>query len=434
MSKAIQWSDLELVKELGEGHAGVVFLAKLKCDFRELPLGSDVAVKRYKSWILEQPGQYERIIRELELGRNIQHPNLVKTLSIIADPDGRPALVMAYCDGETLESCFERIRREKLPIDWNKANASYQVSYEARERYFDDIWNKEKHIDLDFAFKIVGDLASAIAAIHETGAIHRDIKPANIILSNDGPILMDFGVMTSKDFPEQTTSGEFLGTIRYAAPEYLFGETYDSSIDVYSLGAVAYELFGEQRFPSEETEWARLVANKRDYVELYYPPIKRHYGMDVAEFIEFILQRMLTDRERRVLDMPYLSEVIKSRLWRGPLYVDNGVLVKGEPRVTFLGELGNRPKSDLRNVVKDLKRKLSTEDRALLRRLLTPNYDDYSKFKNFSDRELEFILEKSPDRLKAAGCLVAHPDVDESTPSRYRVHEAIVAAYRYGYL
>jgi hypothetical protein len=54
-------------------------------------IGSPVAVKCYKSWVLEEPGQYERIIRELESGRRIQHPNLVKTLSIIKDPDGKPA-------------------------------------------------------------------------------------------------------------------------------------------------------------------------------------------------------------------------------------------------------------------------------------------------------------------------------------------------------
>jgi serine/threonine protein kinase len=67
MERAIRWSDLELIKSLGEGHAGIVYLAKLKQPFKGLPSGSFVAIKCYKNWTLEEPGQLERIIRELEV-------------------------------------------------------------------------------------------------------------------------------------------------------------------------------------------------------------------------------------------------------------------------------------------------------------------------------------------------------------------------------
>lgn len=288
MTKAIQWSDLELIKVLGEGQAGKVWLAKLNCQYKDFSIGSSVAVKCYKNWVLEKPGQYERIFRELGLGRKIQHPNLVKTLSIIVDPDGKPVLVMAYYAGETLESYLEKFRRKKDSIDLDKLKEAL-ASGETLGSYLDDVWRKENHIDLDFAFKIVGELASAISAIHQAGAIHRDIKPANIILSDRRPVLMDFGVITSKDFPEQTTSGEFLGTIRYAAPEYLFDGNYSPNIDVYSLGIIAFELFGEEQFLSEEAQWARLVVKKREAhdIRLNYPALQRRYGMNAAEFIKF---------------------------------------------------------------------------------------------------------------------------------------------------
>ena len=100
--KSLGWSSLELLNVIGSGQAGVVWRAKLKHAYQDLPLHSLVAVKVYKQWVLEEPGQFERIVRELELGRRVEHPNVVRTISIVADPSGRPALVMPYYEGESL--------------------------------------------------------------------------------------------------------------------------------------------------------------------------------------------------------------------------------------------------------------------------------------------------------------------------------------------
>jgi serine/threonine protein kinase len=398
MTKAVEWSDLELVNMLGEGQAGRVWLAKLKRQFKDFPVGSLVAVKTYKSWVLEQPGQFERIVRELELGRRITHPNLVKTLSIIRDVEGKPALVMDFYDGNTLESYLEERRRQNIPID------------------------------LGFAFKIIGDLASVINALHQAGAIHRDVKPANIILSGDKPILMDLGVISSKDFPEQTTSGAFLGTIRYAAPEYLFGEEYDSRIDIYSLGAIAYELFNRELFLSMESQWARLIVAKTvDYYGGFedFRELKNRFGMNIGVFIGFILKYALAEAESRTLNLSELIDLIEKRVWEKLTYTDHDKLVEGEPKVHYLGDWKeDAPVANLSVVVDDLNKRLSLEERVYLYRSIDRDYWHLpiTYLSSMSD------IEK---RLQAVGA--TGYGGHGVNPEDYFYHEAVIAAYRNDY-
>lgn len=86
MSRSLAWSDLAFEHCLGEGKAGSVWKATTLKDVSGLSAGSQVAVKRYKSWVLDQPGQPERLIRELEMGRQVQHPSLGQ----YPDPAVRP--------------------------------------------------------------------------------------------------------------------------------------------------------------------------------------------------------------------------------------------------------------------------------------------------------------------------------------------------------
>ena len=102
-----------MVRALGEGQAGVVWLARSRRPFGGLSAGAAVAVKRYRTWLFEEPGRIDdRIFAELHTwGLRIQTDGLVRTLCLVADPDRLPALVMQFYDGPTLEAYLEERSR-----------------------------------------------------------------------------------------------------------------------------------------------------------------------------------------------------------------------------------------------------------------------------------------------------------------------------------
>jgi serine/threonine protein kinase len=88
-------------------------------------------------------------------------------------------------------------------------------------------------------------LAEGLAAIHDCGIIHRDLKPANVILADDGPRIIDFGIAKGANATALTGSGAIIGTLRYMSPEQLHGHELTTQSDVFALGAVlAYAAIG----------------------------------------------------------------------------------------------------------------------------------------------------------------------------------------------
>jgi len=234
VASSISWEDLTLVRPLGEGHAGHVWLAAVKRPVGTLHQGDELAVKRYKRWVLQEPGQYERIYRELAASINIRHPNVVQGVGLVSDPDGLPALVMIYYDGRPLGSILAECRSSRRPFSVAEA------------------------------FRLLGALIEAVAALHAAAIFHRDIKPENILIESGSgaPRLMDLGVVSDFLLAEQAQTTQFLGTIRYAEPGYLTGNRFTAASDWYSVGLVGYEMFFAERFLDFEEQWAKLVARK----------------------------------------------------------------------------------------------------------------------------------------------------------------------------
>jgi serine/threonine protein kinase/transcriptional regulator with XRE-family HTH domain len=270
--------DYSLIEKLGEGAAGEVFLATPTKDKTFARVGELVALKRYKSDILQKAHQFERIEREFKVGSTLAHPNLVRIYeySPSVAQAGPPYLVMEYVDG--------------VPLD------KWIVQY----------FPLPRRLLLQFAEQLI----RGISHLHENGILHRDLKPQNIMITSTFDVkIMDFGVVRVKSDLHITPSETFLGTIRNSSPEMLFGKEYDERSDLYSLGTIFYALLhGDQVF-AEEKQFARLVSSVRDKSPTLDLAAKRD---DVSSALFGVTQKLLEKSpERRYRHAPEIQEVLQ---------------------------------------------------------------------------------------------------------------------------
>ena len=190
-------------------------------------LGRKVAVKRLHSDSPEDAAQ--RFEREAKVGASLSHPNLVTVFDTVADDEG-VLIVMEYVEGENLAELM------------------------ARER-----------VAPEQAVSIIRQVAGALDHAHQAGVVHRDIKPANILISPDGKAkLVDLGIATASERTQITQAGTVLGTPSYMAPEQLEGGAITRAVDLYALGAVAFELLSGRKARQGRTpvEIAHQIANE----------------------------------------------------------------------------------------------------------------------------------------------------------------------------
>jgi serine/threonine-protein kinase len=189
-------------------------------------LGRKVAVKRLHSDSPEDAAQ--RFEREAKVGASLSHPNLVTVFDTVADDEG-VLIVMEYVEGENLA---ELMARERVPVEQ--------------------------------AVSIIRQVAGALDHAHQAGVVHRDVKPANILISPDGKAkLVDLGIATASERTQITAAGTVLGTPSYMAPEQLEGGAIAKAVDIYALGAVAFELLAGRKARQGRTpvEIAHQIAN-----------------------------------------------------------------------------------------------------------------------------------------------------------------------------
>ncbi|HKX76481.1 MAG TPA: serine/threonine-protein kinase [Acidimicrobiia bacterium] len=193
-------------------------------------LGRKVAIKRPASHLLTDPQASERFRREAQAAARLNHPGILVVHDAGEDEDG-PWIAMELINGETLA---DRLAREGS-------------------------------LDVPTTINVVQQVAAALDHAHQHGVIHRDVKPANLVLEPEGRIrLTDFGIAKPlEDSATVTTTGEMVGTVSYLAPEILRGEPAAPASDIYSLGAVVYEMVtGRKPFAAPTT--AELFAAIRD--------------------------------------------------------------------------------------------------------------------------------------------------------------------------
>jgi serine/threonine protein kinase/Tol biopolymer transport system component len=207
-----------LLAPLGRGGMGEVYLA---LDTR---LNRKVAIKLLPSAFTSDPERARRFQQEARATSALSHPNIV-TVFEVGEAEGRPYIVSEYVEGETLRQLLNS--------------------------------GSGKGLELHTALGIAAQVIQALQAAHGAGVIHRDIKPENVIVRPDGLVkVLDFGLakLNSEEFRETesqslqlTRAGLVMGTAAYMSPEQARGQQIDSRTDVFSFGALLYEMVSGQR-------------------------------------------------------------------------------------------------------------------------------------------------------------------------------------------
>ena len=260
-----------ILAKIGAGGMGEVYRA------RDTKLGREVAIKVLPEEFTQHPQKLARFEREARLLAALNHPGIA-TLHGLEEAEGKPFLVMELVDGETLA---ERIALGPLPVTE--------------------------------ALTLSQQITEALEAAHEKGVIHRDLKPANIKVDPEGHVkVLDFGLAKAfgDDIPESVSSasptlsrdatrtGVILGTAVYMSPEQARGKGVDKRTDIFSFGAVLYEMLtGKKAFTGEDVSevLASVIKQEPDWKAL---------PADVPPSVVKLLGRCLTkDRKKRLRDI-----------------------------------------------------------------------------------------------------------------------------------
>lgn len=290
----------EVIRELGRGGMGVVFLA------RDSRLDRLVAIKSLPEHLVSDPERLARFQREAKVLASLNHPGISAIYGIeeVASAEGarQQFLIIEYVEGQTLADRLDR--GGPLP--------------------------------LEEALSIAQRMAEALEAAHERGVVHRDLKPGNVMVTAEGGIkLLDFGVARAQDadaapdskhvspsaptikspvLPRSPTlPGSVLGSPGYMSPEQALGKPIDKRSDIFAFGCVLYEMLaGSLAFPGEndtaalgallhmEPEWSRLPGSTpsriRDLLRTLVAKDRRNRIHDIGD-ARLTIERSLRDRE-----------------------------------------------------------------------------------------------------------------------------------------
>ncbi|UQA56986.1 protein kinase domain-containing protein [Polyangium aurulentum] len=290
----------ELIRQLGAGGMGVVFLA------RDIRLGRLVAIK----FLLDRTGTAaERFLGEARATALCRHDNIV-VIHDVDEVDGSPYMVLEYIQGRTLRAAMAERAHDTAAV----------------------------------AIEVMLPVARALACAHEMGLIHRDLKPENILLGDDGAVkVVDFGIAKQVSMAQAaalpdaraihredtalTQDGALVGTMPYMSPEQWLEEPLDARSDIWAAGIILFEI-STGAHPLEPPSLARLV----EVMDLEAPmPSVRERRPDLGLLADVIDRCLKKRKEERMGSARELAEALEG------IGADKGPLALAEDEGPFAG-------------------------------------------------------------------------------------------------
>jgi TolB-like protein/tetratricopeptide (TPR) repeat protein len=266
LSAGTRLGPYEILSPLGAGGMGEVYRA------RDRKLDRDVAVKVLPQLFAADPDSLARFEREAKAVAALSHPNILSIFDF-GNENGVAFAVMELLEGETL-----RGRLDTGPISQKQA--------------------------IDYALQV----ARGLSAAHEKGIVHRDLKPENLFVSKDGHVkILDFGLAKKVEAvaPQEQTSaptgsghtepGTVMGTMGYMSPEQVRGRPADHRSDLFSFGAILYEMLSGRKAFKRDTASDTIAAILKEE-----PPELTQSGRNISPALDHIVKHCLEkDRDQR---------------------------------------------------------------------------------------------------------------------------------------
>ncbi len=269
----------EIVSPLGAGGMGEVYRA------RDARLNRDVAIKVLPDLFAADPERLARFEREARAIAALSHPNIVAIYDLATDGT-RPYAVMELLEGSTLRT------RMESPLSPRRA--------------------------VDYAIQI----ARGLAAAHEKGVVHRDLKPDNLFVTSDGQVkILDFGLarlalpsaasaLAPTIADVDTREGVVLGTVGYMSPEQVRGGAADHRSDIFSFGAVIYEMLsGRRAFGGDSAVETMNAILKDEPADFSMPDIS--LGPGLIKVVRHCLEKEPAERFQSSRDLAFALEALR---------------------------------------------------------------------------------------------------------------------------
>jgi serine/threonine-protein kinase len=294
----------QVQKVLGRGGMGTVYEAT------DPFINRKVALKTMIAGLVDNPELKARFLREAQSAGGLRHRNIV-TVYDLGEDKGQPYIAMEFIEGTDLEKVIQN--REPLTVEWK----------------------------LD----ILRQVCEGLAYAHKAGIVHRDIKPANVRVTNEGEVkIMDFGIAHLQS-STMTKSGLVLGTVHYMAPEQIEGQKVDHRADIFSVGAIAYELIAYKRPFDGDTITAVMYKIMHDRPDARVLP-ETEYSPRLQEIIMRALARDVRERYQSLDDMRHdLAGMVRATPTHVGLRVDPAVARPQAPPLAAEQDKG-KPQQD----------------------------------------------------------------------------------------